>query len=232
MYVSITEMIIIDDNTSSSQVQEDHHLGRPVMFLYHPDSEHHKTNIKMLSSCLTSHGFEVKGYFFDIFENWRDFAEKAGDVYKNVIVIVSKNFCELCALYQKRRGFNEKSHGRWEELLSERNGEYTPCIALEKLRLVYQTSQLPFKVHLVSFDTNHQYLTQAFLKCHRSFLRADNTFSYVITSEHLHSVLQYTKHGMYGADKGTAIFDLMNKILSIYFLSVFLSCTCPSLKRT
>lgn len=164
-----------------------------VMILCHPESTEQEERINKLCHSLQKNGFSVDGFQNDTTENWRDFAEMAGEKYYNIVFFASEKLCDLCLLYKNMECLSEQR--QWEKLLSERHKENVPCVALDHLRCLYQDRKYCFKFHIVFFNhcKNYEKLRKkfdAFLEHQKTFLVVgENTFIHSISEENLDSVL-------------------------------------------
>lgn len=185
---------------------------RRVIVLYHKDSETHWQNIQKLCNCLRNDGFSVHGFFPDMWRNWRDFAE---EYFVNVIFISSKKLRTLCLLYKKRKSINQHGIQTWHKLLSERQGEYVPCIVLDKLRQSYQSTDHLSKIHVVTFDMKNHFETNVFFKRHKNILLLTNAQSYFISSHDLNAAFK-TSQSTSQSKSYNVVFNLINKMLETY----------------
>ena len=146
--------------------------SKEVMVLAHPDTIKHVNDVDDLVTCLEMHDIRAHNRPEVQFQNWRDFAEKVGEEYQDVVIILSRGLIELCEIYKskgrtlsvnignvtgtssysnKHLDYKQKCEERWNGLLEQRNGEYIPCVALDKLRTVIQDKRSEVRIHFVSF---------------------------------------------------------------------------------
>lgn len=126
------------------------------MLVFHPDSDRHSENVEKLILCLEKFNICVNDRPEHPFWNWRDFAEKVGEEYEDVIVVLSNGLIELCKLYRKK-GNNLSVHNkRWNELFEQRHGEYIPCVVFDKLRTLVQDKCSNGRTHFVTFVDNSE----------------------------------------------------------------------------
>jgi hypothetical protein len=150
-----------------------------VMIFTHPDTVKHEEDVEDLVTCLQMYDIQVYNRPEIHFQNWRDFAEKAGEEYKDIVIVMSRGLIDLCEIYKskgrttyvdkienvtetnlhrtKQLENKQTSDERWFELLEQRNGEYIPCVALDKIRIVLQDGQSDVGIHFVTFcdKVNH-----------------------------------------------------------------------------
>ena len=145
------------------------------MILYHPDSSSHQKAVDKFVQKLDTEGIGVEGLAHSqSFENWRDFAEKAGETYTNIITVYSQGLDKLLTAYPDRGGPGDDSEQLWQQLLKARSQEYIPCVVLTKLKYLYQHGSTSFSVHFVLLDYQDRSKLNELISKHFSFLRGNN----------------------------------------------------------
>lgn len=149
-------------------------LRREKMLVFHPDDRYHEACITKLRDF--SEQFELllvpdiptdtelntdadvneEMHFVNgtsgIRANWRDFAEKAGTDYTEIVIVMSRGLYQICEAYRNKT--SEKD--ALDALRRERQYEIIPCIVLQKLQTLIQESPETdsFSIHIISFETD------------------------------------------------------------------------------
>ena len=111
--------------------------------------------------------------------NWRDFAEKAGTEYTEVVIVLSRGLYEICEAYRDRSLDKEALNA----LRKERQYDIVPCVVLQKLQTLIQENPYTdsFSVHIISFETDTK-LIEKFCNTFNFLKRFRNCYAYTLSS--------------------------------------------------
>lgn len=188
--MNASETVKISKTAMTSEVMEVYADTKEVMLVDHPHTDCHKDAVDDLAHYFEKCNICVHCKQETFFENWRDFAEKAGETYRDVVFILSEGLVELCGLYRKKACGRSEGDSvgseRWRELVTQRQGEYIPCVVLDRLRTVYQNKLVQFRTHFVAFCDIHKYCDHGSSEC---FTFCDLVNSCDVDNHHEHVTL-------------------------------------------
>ena len=133
-------------------------------------------------ACSVSSEMDPIDYFGEstkLHANWRDFAEKAGTEYTEIVIVLSRGVYEICEAYRDRSTEKEALNA----LRRTRQYEIIPCVVLQKLQTLIQENPdtQSFSVHIISFETDST-LIEEFLSTFDFLKRCRHCYTYCLTA--------------------------------------------------
>ena len=129
--------------------------------------------------------------------NWRDFAEKAGTDYTEIVIVVSRGLYKICEAYRNKSTEKEAL----DALRRERQYEIIPCVVLQKLQTLIQESPDTdsFSIHIISFETDTA-LIEEFLYTFDFLKRCSYCFIYCLPAMYKDQTVHDNSVGLNVAD--------------------------------